>query len=115
MDDDFDLGEQLHEDSQQSTEKLVFDAIELSKTDPGAMYEPEVLEALQHVAATDPAGYARYRADFKSANKNNSVTRLDKLIDAFAGGSKGDDTKADKLVELLQERGTFFYNSHGLT
>ncbi|HBT87737.1 hypothetical protein [Desulfobacter sp.] len=110
MDDDFDLGEQLHEDSQQSTEKLIFDAIELSKTDPGAMYEPEVLEALQHVAATDPAGYARYRADFKSANKNNSVTRLDKLIDAFAGGSKGDDTKADKLVELLQERGTFFYN-----
>ena len=112
MDDDFDLGEQLHEDSKQSTEKLIFDAIELSKTDPGAMYEPEVLEALQHVAATAPAAYARYRADFKSANKNNSVTRLDKLIDAFAGGSKNNDTKVDMLVELLQARGTFFHNQN---
>lgn len=107
---DFDLGEQLHDDSQQSIEKLINDAIEASKTDPGAVYEPVILEALQGIAATDPAAYARYRADFKTANKNNSVTRLDRLIDAVGGASKADESKADKLVELLRRKGSFSHN-----
>lgn len=71
---DFDLGDQLHEYNQISTEKLINQAIEASKTDPVAVYEPVILEALQGIAATDPAAYARYRTAFKSADKKNSVT-----------------------------------------
>lgn len=108
--DNFDLGEQLHEDTQESIEQLIHDAIAASKTDPGAVYELDILEALQKIAETDPAAYARYRADFKVANKNNSVTRLDRLVDAVGGVSKADESKADKLVERLQGKGSFFYN-----
>ena len=96
--------------SLEATAKLINDAVEASKTDPGAIYEPEVLKTLKQVAGTNPAAYTRYRADFKAANKNNSVTRLDRLVDAVGGSSKNDESNADKLVELLQRKGTFFHN-----
>jgi len=90
------------------TINIIENAIEDSKTDPGAMYEPDILEALQEIQNCSPADYARYRAKFKEASSKNSVTQLDKLISV--SGEAANDSKADELVELLRAKGTFFHN-----
>lgn len=107
--DSFNLSEQLLDDQQKSKTIIIKKAIEKSKIDPGAMYEPEILEILQEIAKHTPADYARYRSEFKKTNKENSVTQLDKLI-SNAGEAGPVDTKADELVELLQTKGEFFHN-----
>ena len=106
--DSFDLSEQLLDDQQEIETNIIKDAIEKSKTDPGAMYEPEILEALQEISICNPAEYARYRSEFKKANKDNSVVQLDKLVTVTS--EKNVDSKADELVALLQTKGTFFHN-----
>jgi len=108
MMDSFNLGDQLHDDQQEIETNIIDDAIEKSKTDPGAMYEPDILEALQEVSVCNPAEYARYRAEFKKVNRENSVVQLDKLVTVI--GEKNIDSKADELVELLQKKGVFFHN-----
>jgi hypothetical protein len=106
---DFNLAEQLLDDQQETESDIIKRAIEASKIDPGAVYEPEILGALREVSALNPADYARYRAEFKNANKDNSVVQLDKLVNK-AGETSAVDSKADELVELLQTKGTFFHN-----
>ena len=105
----FDLSEQLLDDQQEIETNIIKDAIEKSKIDPGAMYEPNILEALQEISVCNPAEYARYRAKFKEANRVNSVVQLDRLVSS-SDGQAAIDSKADELVELLQTKGTFFHN-----
>ena len=88
---------------------LINDAIEKSKTDPGAMFEAKILEALQEISVFNPAKYARFRLKFKEANKDNSVARLDKLVKTN-GNAGSVNSKADELVDLLKTKSTFFHN-----
>ena len=47
--DSFNLPEKLLDDQKEIEINIINDAIEKSKTDPGAMYEPAILEVLQEV------------------------------------------------------------------
>nr|WP_320193585.1 hypothetical protein [uncultured Desulfobacter sp.] len=108
--DDFDLGEELLNDHQDAEKNQIDKALEQSKTDPGALFEPEILDFLKEIRRNNPAEWARIRTRFKNANKNNSVTLLDKLVKAFGNGDATNESKADKVVALLQEKGSFFHN-----
>src|ERR1044072_669216 len=79
--------------------KVIEAALTKLVTDPGALLEEPVLEALRAIRAEDPAAYTRYRARAKSIHKDFRVTDLDRLL----GQDKtGDENIANKLVALAR-------------
>ena len=55
-------------------------AIEQTKADPGAPFEPEVVTALAQVRQASPADYLRHRQAFKKANRDVLLGELDRLV-----------------------------------
>jgi hypothetical protein len=86
------------------------DLVDRTITDPGAPFEPEVLQALSELKARDPAAFERLRAELKRAGAR--VTALDKAIAGGDGGGGGGGgggglKQADCLIELAQSADLF--------
>lgn len=76
--------------------------------DVGAPLETFVIEALRTVKASDNAEFHRLRAALKRANKDVSVTAIDKAI---RGDSSTDDRSvADLLVDLARDHCDLFHD-----
>ena len=84
-------------------------ALTVTTEDPGAPYEPGVIEALKSLYESRPADYIRYRAEFKAVNRTVSVTRLDELVKGV--GKSENESKADELVLFLKKQAEFFCNA----
>lgn len=75
------------------------EALARLKQDPGALFEPDVLELMRQVRKTAPARWARIRQTAKEA-KTVSLTDLDKLTSDSANDSAADDGEIFPEVTL---------------
>ena len=84
-------------------------AIEQTKADPGAPFEPEVVTALAEVRQASPADYLRHRQAFKKANRDVLLGELDRLVRAEnLGGDDDPSSIADVMVSLVTEKADLF-------
>jgi hypothetical protein len=75
--------------------------VERTATDPGAAFQPEVLERLAALKTDDRAAFEALRAQLKKAGCR--VTALDEAIAEESGNTGGrGPTQADILIELAQ-------------
>ncbi|MBM3380488.1 MAG: hypothetical protein FJY39_12310, partial [Betaproteobacteria bacterium] len=75
--------------------------VEKTSADPGAPFEPEVLERLAALKKDDRAAFEALRAQLKRAGCR--VTALDQAIAEEGGNSGGrGPTQADTLIDLAQ-------------
>ncbi len=82
------------------------DLVERTATDPGAPFEPEVLERLAALQKSDRASFENLRAQLKAAGCR--VTPLDEAIGEENGDTGGHDPKqADVLIALATEADLF--------
>jgi hypothetical protein len=84
-------------------------AISELKQNPGAIFELNIIDAMQRIKATDPASFQRLRVAVKN-NKHSGVSLRDwdRLI--TAGGEGSDSTIADKLVDLIRKKCQLFHD-----
>ena len=71
--------------------------------DVGVLAEEDVVRAFSIVKATDLPGYLRLRHAAKKANRDCSVTVLDKLVRDELPGSDDDASALDELVALAAD------------
>jgi len=82
------------------------DLLARAEADPGAPFEPEVLESLVALRQENQARFEGLRAQLKRAGCR--VTALDKALGEEAGDNRGRGPKqADVLIELAQEAELF--------
>ena len=82
------------------------DLVERTATDPGAPFEPDVLERLAALQKSDRAAFENLRAQLKAAGCR--VTPLDEAIAEENGDTGGHDPKqADVLIKLAAEADLF--------
>ena len=74
--------------------KVIEDALDAYKSDPGAIFESSSLEAMRTLRGEDPAQYARYRAQAKQINKALNITELNRL-------TRPDGTADANMLTLL--------------
>ena len=70
--------------------------------DVGVLAEEDVVRAFSILKATDLPGYLRLRQAAKKANRDCSVTVLDKLVRDELPGSDDDASALDELVALAR-------------
>ena len=70
--------------------------------DVGVLAEEDVVRAFSILKATDLPGYLRLRHAAKKANRDCSVTVLDKLVRDELPGSDDDSSALDELVALAR-------------
>ena len=70
--------------------------------DVGVLAEEEVVRAFSILKATDLPSYLRLRHAAKKANRDCSVTVLDKLVRDELTGSDGDASALDEVVALAR-------------
>ncbi len=70
--------------------------------DVGVLAEEDVVRAFSILKATDLPSYLRLRNAAKKANRDCSVTVLDKLVRAELPGSGDDSSALDELVALAR-------------
>ena len=70
--------------------------------DVGVLAEEDVVRAFSILKATDLPGYLRLRHAAKKANRDCSVTVLDKLVRDELPGSDDDSSALDELVALVR-------------
>jgi hypothetical protein len=75
--------------------------VERTKTDPGAPFTPEALEALSALRKNDRAAFEKLRARLKE-EAGCRVKALDEALAESHGGSGHKPTQADILVDLAQ-------------
>ena len=73
------------------------------KDDVGVLAEGPVITAFSILHATDMPAYLRLRQRAKGANKDASITLLDKLVRQALPGSGDDPSTIDELVALARE------------
>ena len=66
--------------------------------DPGAFFEPEMLEAIALIYECDAPQYQRLRIELK---QHISISALEKLIGQFVGGKRDKPSPADELVNMV--------------
>lgn len=77
--------------------------------DAGALFEPEILDALRALA---PAQWARVRARIKKECRDVSVRVLDQALRSGDAANDGaDDTPATLAVRLARESGEYFFDA----
>jgi hypothetical protein len=80
--------------------------LDRTKEDPGAPFEPEVLELLETLKNEDRAAFEAIRAKLKKAGCR--ITALDEVVANKSGGTGGRGPKqADILIELAEEGDLF--------
>lgn len=84
-----------------------------SDDDPGAIFEPDIIEALRLIREHSRAEYMRFRAKAKRANKDVLITELDREVKG-SGEGNGDQTLAESIITLVRESATFFHDAEGL-
>ena len=77
--------------------------VERAKEDPGAPYDPDVVDALANLRKNDLAEFERLRHLLKK-NTHIRVTSLDEAIDfrMDSQGGTGRDSQSNRLVEIAQ-------------
>lgn len=79
--------------------------------DCGAPFENDVVEALRVIYQQDRAAYARYRAQFKRANRDVLITQLDQIVYKGDGGRAAEsETIADILVTMVKNTAELFHD-----
>lgn len=77
--------------------------------DAGALFEPEILDALRALA---PAQWARTRARIKKECRDVSVRELDRALRSGDAANDGtDDSPATAAVRLARESGEYFFDA----
>ena len=91
---------------------IIETAIVATKTDPGAPFEDDVVNALREVKEVKRADYYRYRYKFKKANIGVLITQLD---DAVKGGGDGGESESatDVIIAIAKDRGELFHDKDG--
>src|SRR5262245_43422258 len=80
--------------------------VERTTSNPGAPFEPDVLERLADLQKTDPASFENLRAQLKAAGCR--VTTLDKALTGESSDTgRGDPKQADVLIALAAEADLF--------
>jgi hypothetical protein len=82
--------------------------VEKTRTDPGAPFTPEVLEALAALKKSARAAFEKLRSELRAAGCR--VTELDKALAESHGGGGHKPTQADILVDLAQDIELFHTN-----
>jgi hypothetical protein len=90
--------------------ELIDLAIKALPEDPGAIFEPAVLQALNHVKQQSAAEYVRLRKRIKSANKAVRLRDLDLLVKTSGPGQAESSSGSDRLVELIRARSELFHD-----
>lgn len=89
---------------------VIADAIVKAGTDPGAMFEVDVVEALRLIRQTDTAAFMRLRA----AIKKIPDVKIKELDDAIAGADvEVERATADALIHLARDRCELFHDPDG--
>jgi len=83
------------------------------ENDAGAVFEPDVLDALRTLKAGNLAEWQRLRGKIKAANKAVKITDLDRAISGSADGATDDTSIADTLVALAMEACELFHDEDG--
>lgn len=89
-------------------EAILAAALEKLPTDPGAVYEPQVIEALRAIRSSDPPRFARLWSNIKQANKDVGLGRLDEVIRRGDSNEFEEKSLSDQLVEFVKDRATLF-------
>lgn len=76
--------------------------------DPGAVFEPEVLDALRLLHKRDHAGFQRLRLKIKKASRDIRISDLDAALRGGEENEAGRETAAT-LVDMVRERCTLFH------
>jgi hypothetical protein len=84
--------------------------VERATSDPGAAFEPNVLDRLAELKADDRARFVRLRSQLRAAKCG--VTELDKAIASRSGEDQPDPSQATKLVELAGSA-EYFHDRNG--
>lgn len=83
--------------------KIVDQAIAALSSDPGALFEPPVLDALRAIQDANPAEFSRLRSRAKKTNPALRLSELDRLLETDEGGHDG---ILERLIGLAKERCT---------
>ena len=81
--------------------------------DPGAVYEPDVIEALRLIWEHRRPDYFRLRSDIKRANKAILITELDRQVKGTGDGASDEQTLAEAVIERVKDSAELFHDSEG--
>jgi hypothetical protein len=89
--------------------EVIEKAIAKLADDPGAVFVPEVVDALRAVKDSDLPEFMRLRAKIKATNKDALLGFLDKAIRGDSAEAE-DQSLSDQIVEFVQGRAELFHD-----
>ena len=80
--------------------QIIETALSAQETNPGAIFEETVLDALRVLRDENPAEFLRYRARAKEAHKDTRLSELDRLM---SQDGKGEASVLSNLIALAKK------------
>jgi hypothetical protein len=92
---------------------IVASAIGLSREDPQAYLEPDVIEAFEILKAEDPIDFERKRAELKKANKEIRIGALDDLVGKVEDDRDDRASLSSRLADIAESRCDLWHDADG--